>query len=206
MPALPMFPLQSVVLPGEELPLRIFEPRYRQLLADVLAADRRFGTVLIEAGREVGGGERRFDVGVAVTVTGHRRLGFGQHAVSARAGSRIRVRAWLPDDPYPRAEVEDWPDEPAAVIAEQIRAVQDRLLELYRRAFADRRVVGRPPPEFTIRGEDPTTLLYAIAAKLGIGAADRYALLAAASVPDRLAVLTDAITTIEARMAFGTAD
>lgn len=65
MAALPMFPLESVQLPGETLPLRIFEPRYRELVTDCLAGDRRFGVVLIAAGREVGGGERRCDVGVS---------------------------------------------------------------------------------------------------------------------------------------------
>ncbi|HSA40841.1 MAG TPA: ATP-dependent protease, partial [Mycobacterium sp.] len=38
MTATPMFPLQSALLPGELLPLRIFEPRYSALVADCLAA------------------------------------------------------------------------------------------------------------------------------------------------------------------------
>ncbi|HUF97989.1 MAG TPA: LON peptidase substrate-binding domain-containing protein, partial [Ilumatobacter sp.] len=58
---LPMFPLGSVVLPGGQLPLHIFEPRYRQLVQDLLASDEgslEFGTVMIERGREVGGGDQ----------------------------------------------------------------------------------------------------------------------------------------------------
>ncbi len=63
---LPMFPLEMTLLPDDDLPLRIFEPRYSQLVADCLAADDPvFGVVLIAAGREVGGGDNRYDVGVA---------------------------------------------------------------------------------------------------------------------------------------------
>jgi ATP-dependent Lon protease len=40
---LPVFPLPVVLFPGTPLPLHIFEPRYRELLSDCLAADRRFG-------------------------------------------------------------------------------------------------------------------------------------------------------------------
>jgi len=42
---LPLFPLKTVLFPGALLPLHIFEPRYRQMLADVAAGDRRFGLI-----------------------------------------------------------------------------------------------------------------------------------------------------------------
>ena len=61
-----MFPLGKVLVPGEVLPLHVFEPRYRQLVVDLLAADDRppeFGVVLIERGWEVGGGDARTDIG-----------------------------------------------------------------------------------------------------------------------------------------------
>jgi len=61
--ATPMFPLGMVHFPGIVLPLRVFEPRYRQLTADCLAGDGEFGVVLIERGWEVGGGDTRFNVG-----------------------------------------------------------------------------------------------------------------------------------------------
>lgn len=47
---LPLFPIGLVLFPGVSLPLHLFEPRYRQLLADVQAADRRFGIVCTPAG------------------------------------------------------------------------------------------------------------------------------------------------------------
>ncbi len=65
----PMFPLESALLPGDELPLRIFEPRYSALVRDCLELEQKsFGVVLISQGREVGGGDQRCDVGVLVRI------------------------------------------------------------------------------------------------------------------------------------------
>jgi Lon protease-like protein len=70
---LPLFPLGTVLVPGLVLPLHIFEPRYRQLVADLedLPEDEReFGVVAIREGGEVGSGSLRalYDVGCAATL------------------------------------------------------------------------------------------------------------------------------------------
>jgi Lon protease-like protein len=78
---MPMFPLESVRLPGEDLPLRIFEPRYAALVRDCLAGEREFGVVLIEAGREVGGGDRRLDVGTLAHVVEADDQGDGRYRI-----------------------------------------------------------------------------------------------------------------------------
>src|SRR5215207_2079835 len=106
-----MFPLGSVLLPSVFLPLHLFEPRYRQLIRDCMAGSQEFGVVLIERGSEVGGGDVRADVGTVARVLEARELDDGRWAVGAVGTRRIRVVEWLDDDPYPRAEVEDWDDE-----------------------------------------------------------------------------------------------
>ena len=89
MPVTPMFPLQVAMLPGEELPLRIFEPRYTAMVSDCLATDDpAFGVVLIAAGREVGGGDIRSDVGAMAHITESADFGDGRYrlrCVMARA-------------------------------------------------------------------------------------------------------------------------
>jgi uncharacterized protein len=70
---LPLFPLGTVLVPGLVLPLHIFEPRYRQMVADLeeLAEDEReFGVIAIREGGEVGAGSLRalYDVGCAATL------------------------------------------------------------------------------------------------------------------------------------------
>lgn len=110
MPVIPMFPLGSVLLPAMPLPLRIFEQRYLKLLGDLVTSEKpEFGVVLIERGKEVGGGEKRMSIGTIASVT---EIGTTQEFLGLESfGShRFRVNAWLPDDPYPLADVELLPD------------------------------------------------------------------------------------------------
>ena len=51
---LPLFPLGTVLFPGMQLPLQLFEPRYLQMFGDIARQDSRFGVVLIKEGVEVG--------------------------------------------------------------------------------------------------------------------------------------------------------
>ncbi|MFY9490888.1 MAG: LON peptidase substrate-binding domain-containing protein [Mycobacterium sp.] len=203
---LPMFPLQSALLPGETLPLRIFEPRYARLVQDCLAGeDPVFGVVLISRGLEVGGGDVRSDVGAVARIAEHADLGMGQYELLAPVGERIRVRRWLPDDPYPRAIVEPWPDEPGPPVGPgQIGDVIDRILRLFQ-MVAQARGIELPPDALAVDAEtadDPSAHLYALAARVPIGQADRYAVLAAPTLAERVGVLTDAIETVTAMVEF----
>src|SRR3546814_2588594 len=114
---MPMFPLGSVLFPSLVLPLHVFEPRYRALVRDVLDGDGEFGVCLIERGAEVGGGDVRTDIGTVARVHEARELPDGRWALVAVGERRIVVERWLPDDPYPRADVRDLPD-PTPSIAE----------------------------------------------------------------------------------------
>ena len=110
MPVMPMFPLGSVLLPAMPLPLRIFEPRYLKLLGDLVASEKpEFGVVLIERGKEVGGGEKRMSIGTIASVT---EIGTTQEFLGLESfgSQRFRVNAWLPDDPYPLADIDLLPD------------------------------------------------------------------------------------------------
>jgi hypothetical protein len=110
-----MFPLSTVLFPHAELPLHVFEARYRALMADCLEGDGTFGVVLISRGSEVGGGEERVDVGTVARIADVVELEDGRMVVAARGGRRLRVDHWLPDDPYPRAVVVDLHPQPDAV-------------------------------------------------------------------------------------------
>ena len=102
---LPMFPLSAVLFPEAELPLHVFEPRYRALVDDCLAADGQFGVVLIARGSEVGGGDERFGVGTLAHIDAAGRFDDGRYAVVATGRRRFAVARWLDDAPYPVAEV-----------------------------------------------------------------------------------------------------
>jgi Lon protease-like protein len=200
-----MFPLESVLLPGDELPLRIFEPRYSALVRDCLArVDQSFGVVLIERGREVGGDDQRCDVGVSVRIAEHEDYGDGKYRLRCPVQERIRVIEWLPDDPYPRAVIEPWPDEPGAIGHAEIRDIENRIWALFSRIASARglelgdrsAILGADMPE------DAGKRLYALAARVPLGAADRYSVLAAPSPVQRLVALREAIETVTAMVEF----
>ena len=202
----PMFPLQSALLPGETLPLNIFEPRYAQLVRDCVdSPDPAFGVVLISRGQEVGGGDIRSDVGALARITDYVDLGEGQYQLLASVGERIRVSQWLPDDPYPCAVVTAWPDEPGPDVGpERISVVVDAILALFERVIAARG--GRLRSDALAVDEeiadDPSRHIYALASRVPMGQADRYAVLAAPTLAERVAVLSDAIETVTAMVEF----
>src|SRR5436305_2067376 len=106
-----MFPLGMVLLPTGVLPLHVFEPRYRELVRVCLDGGREFAVVLIERGSEVGGGDVRVDVGTRARITDARELPDGRWYLLTVGTARLVVRRWLPDEPYPRAEVDDLDDD-----------------------------------------------------------------------------------------------
>jgi Lon protease-like protein len=212
-----MFPLEVAMLPGEELPLLIFEPRYSALVSDCLAradalrasgssdAAPVFGAVLISAGREVGGGDTRSDVGALAHIIECADLGGGRYRLRCMMAERIRVLEWHPDNPYPRAAVEIWPDEPgAAVDVEAIRDVEHRMVALFERIAAARGAQVDPRDIVVGADEsgDPAMWLYVLASRVPMGQADRYAVLSAPTVAERIAALRDAVETVTAMVEF----
>ncbi len=105
---LAMFPLGTVLFPGMPLPLRVFEPRYVEMLSSVLGdTEPEFGVVLIERGSEVGGGDVRFGVGTVARIVSVERTA-GLIGLLAIGAARFEVVRWLQDDPFPRAQVREF--------------------------------------------------------------------------------------------------
>ena len=204
---LAMFPLESALLPNQDLPLRIFEPRYSALVRHCIDSGDPFGVVLISRGREVGGGESRCDVGTLSRITEYADLGSGRYVLQCRTGERIRVCQWLPDDPYPRAAVQVWPDQPGEPVTDaQFGDLEDRVMALFER-IATARGAALPAREMVLGyGEDDTgdagQRLYALASRILIGTADRYAVLSARSATDRLAALSEAVDSVAEMVEF----
>ncbi|WP_280834625.1 LON peptidase substrate-binding domain-containing protein [Mycolicibacterium frederiksbergense] len=200
----PMFPLEVAMLPGQELPLRIFEPRYVAMVGDCMAMpEPAFGVVLISAGREVGGGDRRCDVGALARIVDCQEFGVGKYRLLCVMGERIRVLRWLDDDPYPRAEIEPWPDEQdGPVDAARIADVENRMVALFDRIGEARGTPIHSREIVEAAGIDPVNRLYALAARLPMGQADRYSLLAAPGEAARLDVLSEAVDTVTAMVEF----
>ena len=200
---LPMFPLGTVLFPSMLLPLRVFEPRYREMMRVCLDGDQRFGVVMIERGSEVGGGDVRTSVGCAASIVQAEESPDGRWMLLAVGTKRIRVEEWLPDDPFPRAVVESW-CEPA--LPPTLGEVVDRLTPTFRTALA----LGSELDEWAVPltmelDADPEVALYQMCAASPIGPHDRQQLLCAPEAASRAEqlghLLEDAVAVMRERLA-----
>lgn len=196
-PTLAMFPLSSVLFPHAPLPLHVFEPRYRCLLADCLTGTGEFGVVLIERGSEVGGGDQRVDIGTAARIVQVMGIDGGRSVVMARGARRIRVERWLPDDPYPRAAVQDHPDELGPAGVAETDAVVDAALGTARAALSRLRSLLSELGATTALPHglglpvDRDEAGWALCELAPLGPVDRQSLLAAPTLSVRMALLSE---------------
>jgi Lon protease-like protein len=110
---LPLFPLRTVLFPGGTLHLRIFEPRYLELVRDCTRLDRTFGVCLILAGREAGAPAVPVRVGTEARIVDFYTLPDGLLGIACRGEERFRVGAVrVRDNGLLIGEVEPVGDEP----------------------------------------------------------------------------------------------
>ena len=102
---IPIFPLNTVLFPGALLPLRIFEPRYRQMLERCLAANRRFGVALIKSGEEVGAYASPYEMGTVARIERVDEENRGSIPIIARGVERFRIVRLNYSLPYLVADV-----------------------------------------------------------------------------------------------------
>jgi Lon protease-like protein len=110
---LPLFPLPTVVLfPGVFLPLHVFEPRYREMVADALATDRLIGMTLLRQGweRDYEGRPPVFSVGCIGLITHCEKLPDGRYNMILRGLDRFRILDEDHSRSYRRALTEPMPE------------------------------------------------------------------------------------------------
>ena len=88
----PLFPLRTVLYPGGPLPLRIFEPRYLDMISGCLKNDEPFGVLLIREGREDGPAST-YDVGTLARITDWYMGSDGLLGITAIGGQRFRLHS-----------------------------------------------------------------------------------------------------------------
>lgn len=196
-----MFPLGTPLVPGQMLPLQVFEPRYRALVETCMAGDRSFGVVLIERGSEVGGGDVRFDVGTVARIDECAETPDGRYVLAAVGTERFRIAAWLPDDPFPRAEVEVVTDpESGADTLERRTAI----VAGFQRVLHAARSLGAEIPNGLTLADDPIRAGWEATALAPIGPLDVLTILSEDDPAARLdlvaAALADAAELLELRL------
>lgn len=204
------FPLNTPLLPGMGLPLRLFEPRYTTMLAELLAGDDpSFVVSMIERGHEVGGGEERSDVGCVARIVHAEEQPDGTWSVLAAGTRRVRVLEWLDDAPYPRAVVEDWADpalgaDALADLLDHIDLLELAVFELVALGAS----LGLPAPDpDTALSDDPGERVHQFAIISPLGAHDRQRLLSCPDLPSRVSLAEDLVLEqtllLRARREFG---
>jgi Lon protease-like protein len=182
-PTIPIFPLPNAVLfPNVFMPLHIFEPRYRAMVADTLEGDRIIGMVLLKPGWESNyeGRPEVYPVGCAGVVTHSEQLADGRYNIVLRGLEKFRITGEDASRPYRLAHVTGVPD----VLAEEDRAAlkQDRQrLEALLAAAIER---GGAEPRFppAVGDED---LVNTLAQYLALEPIERQALLERPGIRER---------------------
>lgn len=189
---LPLFPLPVVLFPGVPLPLHIFEPRYRQMLADIRARDNLFGLSYFDASAFV---ERETPpaghIGCAAEVTEVEPLADGRFNIVTVGLIRYRVEAYVDHgDPYLLGEVSFFEDEAEdqGLLERRAKDVTDIFLRIARavRILNDERAALPELPE-----TEPERLSFLVTAAVDLDIEVKQELLELRSTAERLKRLHD---------------
>jgi len=131
--SVPIFPLNTVLYPDGPLSLRIFEPRYVDMVKECTANESEFGVCLILSGQEAGEPASTVRVGTLARIVDFFTLDDGLLGISAVGTDRFQLlRTGVRDNGLLIADVERLDPEPEAEVADQflvLRTVLERMLE-----------------------------------------------------------------------------
>ncbi|MDX6382664.1 MAG: hypothetical protein QOK48_237 [Blastocatellia bacterium] len=193
---LPLFPLPVVLFPGMPMPLHIFEPRYRRMLADIRATDNLFGLSYFDAGssgREV---PPAGHIGCVAEVTETQALPDGRSNILAVGVIRYQVEDYIErGDSYLMVRVgyfEDDDEDAAALVASsrEVASIFTRVANAIR-VINDER--GNLPD---INDTEPQKLSFLVAAAMEIEIETRQELLELRSTSERLSRLSDLLARV----------
>lgn len=182
---LPLFPLGIVLLPGEPVPLHIFEPRYKEMVRVCIDGDRPFGIVYASE-------EKVAEVGCTARIERvAARYDDGRLDIVAVGEQRFRVDAIHRDLVYLSAEVEAVEDAEAEDDAGARQAAIARHMKLLEMA-------GEPPkPQ---RYDQSLPVSYVIGRNAGLDLADKQRLLEMDREADRIRFLSDHLGSLLVRL------
>jgi uncharacterized protein len=184
---IPLFPLNTPLVPGLVLPLHIFEPRYRGLVRDLLDIpsedDREFGIIAVRDGQDLArdGVDALFPVGVTTVLRQAEELPDGRFDIVTTGSRRFRLIDLDATAPLAHAEVE---------FLEEVTGPDDGLLAVQvSRRFRDYRAALSGQVQATVEDDipgDPTVLSYLVTAAMILPLGERQQLLAAETTAERL--------------------
>ena len=177
---IPIFPLHTVLLPNTDLGVHVFEPRYRDLVADCLENSAEFGVVMIRPRTNGSTEDTPHAIGTSAHVAGYARLPDGRYLLEVEGSRRFRILNIESNGSYPSADVE-WLAEEIGNFATAREAGDEveSMVFLYRALDGD----GDLPVRLSI---DPVVRSYQVASLLRIAAGLKQSLLEETTAADRL--------------------
>lgn len=181
---LPIFPLSVVLFPGTPLPLHVFEPRYRRMLADCLEGDRRFG--ITPPGRDEGMPDPG-TAGCIAEIRVNQELPDGRSNIVVVGAQRfVLTRAVDDASPYFVALVQPFDDEPGSEPPDESAA---RLREVFVGYYALLRQLSDVEPEEPTLPPDSLGLSFHVSAAIECDPGVKQRLLAERSTAQRIDAL-----------------
>lgn len=183
---LPLFPLSAVLFPGGRLDLRVFEPRYLDLVRECTRNDKGFGVCLILSGAETGTPAVPAAVGTLARIVDFHHDADGLLGIVVEGGQRFRVhRARARADGQLRGSVDWWPEECQVQVPVELALLQtigERLVDIMAPQF-------KHAPRSCY--DDARWLGYRLAELMPLGNDERQRLLEMVDPLQRLAELRD---------------
>lgn len=131
MPEIALFPLQTVPLPQGILPLRIFEPRYLDLVKDCLKNNTGFGIVLIKEGEEAGKAAQFFPIGSLVHIIDWNQQPDGLLGIVVKSEKKFQVLSHnIASNQLITAQIDYLPQEQALEIPQEYQMLVDILQQI----------------------------------------------------------------------------
>ena len=173
-----LFPLPDVVFfPRTNLPLHIFEPRYRQLMRDALAGDRRIAIALLQPGWEADyeGSPAVHPICCVGVISSHEELDDGRFNLVLLGEQRIRICDVIQKQPYRTVTALPVKERPLPQNPAEAVEQQERILALAMEYF---RLSLTEEPDFSgLQGLDYEGLVNSLAAHLSLPAVHKQQLL-----------------------------
>jgi hypothetical protein len=167
----PLFPLHAVLFPGGPLALRVFEPRYLDMVSECLRNEQPFGVCLIRSGQEAGEAASPHPTGTFARIVDWQRGADGLLAISALGGQRFQVQGThVERDQLLRGTVQPLTPEPPAPLPAEWGYMTGVLVQLFEHA-------GDVYADLPKRADDATWVGYRLAELLSLPLARRQSFL-----------------------------
>jgi Lon protease-like protein len=187
---LPLFPLNTPLVPGLVMPLHIFEPRYRGLVEDLLANpdedSREFGIIAVRTGQQIDrtGVDALYPIGTSTVLRQAERLDDGRFDIVTTGSRRFRLLDIDMSEPLIRGQVEFLDD----ITSESDSIVARRVAQEFTtyRAILGGQLIDESDAAVDDLPDDPTVLSYLVTAAMVLESDERQDLLAASDTASRL--------------------